>query len=133
MTAPKRLARPDDITGPARRPAYEPGAHGTGIVHLGVGNFHRAHQAVYTDDAMAASGGDWRITAVSPRGTAVAEMLNPQNGLYTLITRDENGSDARVIGSIARVLTAASEPAAVLAAMTDPAVRVVSLTVTEKA
>lgn len=125
-----RLASLSDITGHARLPAYRPDKHGTGIVHLGLGAFHRAHQAVATDDALAAQGGDWRICAVSLRSTALAEALTPQNGLYTLIERGVEGSRARVIGAISN--TIANDPAATLAALCDPAIKIVTLTVTEK-
>lgn len=115
----------------ARR-SYKPADHGVGIVHLGIGAFHRAHQAIYTDDVLRGSGGDWRITGVSLRSRAVAEQLNPQDGLYTVMTRSGEGDTCRVIGSVARVLVAPEDPAAVLQAMADPAVKIVSLTVTEK-
>ena len=114
------------------RPAYVPGAQGAGIVHLGLGAFHKAHQAVYTDDALAAAGGDWRITGVSLRSGAPSRDLTPQNGLYTVIARDAQGSRARVIGALARALCLATDRSAVLAALTAPATRIVSLTVTEK-
>jgi len=54
VTSPRRLASLADITGAARRPGYDPARHGPGIVHLGIGAFHRAHQADYTDAALAA-------------------------------------------------------------------------------
>ena len=133
MTDRKRLSSLADIAGPASRPGYEPGRHGRGIVHLGVGAFHRAHQADYTDAALAARGGDWRIVGVSLRGHDVADALNPQNGLYTLIERDAAGARARVIGSIERVIAGSRELAAVMQALVDPATRIVSMTVTEKA
>lgn len=129
----KRLASLDDVAPNIHRPQYGPSRHATGIVHLGVGAFHRAHQAVYTDDALDADGGDWRITGVSLRSTAIADALNPQNGLYTLIERGEEGTKARIIGSLSRIIAAAREPADVIDTMTDPATRIVSLTVTEKA
>ena len=129
MTAP-RLQDVGDLNGPAQPPRYQPSDHGTGIVHIGVGAFHRAHQAVMTDDALAAHGGDWRIVGVSLRSTAVAEAMAPQNGLYTVIAHDGAGTSARVVGAIDRVI--ACDPAATLAALTDPAVRIVTLTVTEK-
>lgn len=103
-----------------------------GIVHLGVGAFHKAHQAVYTDAAMARSGGDWMIEGVSLRSADVADALNPQDGLYTLLTRDVGGVSARVVGSIRRVLPASLDPDGVLAALTAPATKIVSLTITEK-
>lgn len=115
------------------RPAYDPAGHAAGIVHIGVGAFHRAHQAAYTDAALAAAGGDWRIDGISLRSTDIADALNGQDGLYTLIERGEEGVRARVIGSIRRVIAAAREPAAALEAMVAPRTRIVSLTVTEKA
>ncbi|TWI29644.1 mannitol dehydrogenase family protein [Paracoccus sulfuroxidans] len=126
----KRLTSLGDLQGPARKPAYDPAAHGRGIVHLGIGAFHRAHQAAMTDDALAASGGDWRITGVSLRSTGAAEAMTPQNGLYTLIERGARGTSARVIAAIRDVI--AADPAATLAALCDPLVRIVTLTVTEK-
>ena len=113
--------------------SYRPEDHGTGIVHLGLGAFHKAHQAAYTDTALAASGGDWRILGVSLRSADAAAQLGPQDGRYTLIERGAAGSSARVIGAIAGAVCAASGPEPVLTAMADPACRIVSLTVTEKA
>lgn len=132
MGAP-RLSRLATTLPGVARPGFAPETHGAGIVHIGVGAFHRAHQAVYTDDALAAAGGDWRITGVSLRSTDIADALNPQDGLYTLIVRDPAGTRARVVGSIARVIAAAREPGATLAALAEPATRIVTTTVTEKA
>lgn len=119
--------------GSAAAPGFTPDAHGCGIVHLGVGAFHRAHQAVYTDDAIADSGGDWRITGVSLRGTAVADALTSQDGLFTVIDRGPAGPAARVIGSLAGVIAASRAPGRPLAALAAPGTRIVTLTVTEKA
>lgn len=132
MGAP-RLSRLATTLPGVARPGFAPETHGAGIVHIGVGAFHRAHQAVYTDDALAAAGGDWRITGVSLRSTDTADALNPQDGLYTLIVRDPAGTRARVVGSIARVIAAARSPGATLAALAAPATRIVTTTVTEKA
>ena len=129
MSTP-RLSDQARLNGPVKRLGYDPRHHGVGIVHLGIGAFHRAHQAAMTDDAIAANGGDWRIVGVSLRSRDVAEALNPQNGLYTLIERGTAGTSARIIGSVARVI--AADPAAALAALCDPAVRIVTVTVTEK-
>jgi fructuronate reductase len=104
----------------------------SGIVHLGVGAFHKAHQAVYTDLAMEEAGGDWMIQGVSLRSPDVAEAINPQDGLYTLLTREPTRVTARIVRSIANVLVAASDPKAVIAAMTSAETRIVSLTITEK-
>ncbi|OYR12115.1 mannitol dehydrogenase Rossmann domain protein [Brucella thiophenivorans] len=115
----------------ARWPAYTPENHGAGIVHLGLGNFARAHLIDYTDTVLAQKGGDWRVIGVSLRGTAVAESLNPQNGHYTLITRSAS-TEARVIGALKRVLAGHEVSGDTLQAMTAPGCRIVSLTVTEK-
>ena len=132
MGAP-RLSRHAATRAGVARPGFAPEAHGAGIVRIGAGAFHRAHQAVYTDDALAAAGGDWRITGVSLRSTDIADALNPQDGLYTLIVHDPAVTRARVVSSIARVIAAAREPGATLAALADPATRIVTTTVTEKA
>lgn len=128
----KRLSKsallPTDIA-----PRYQPEGHGVGIVHLGLGAFAKAHLADYTDRALAASGGDWRILGISLRAPAPAQALNPQDGRYTLITRSASGTQARVIGALAGAQCSAGNPAPALAAMTDQGCRIVSLTVTEKA
>ncbi|HIY24387.1 MAG TPA: mannitol dehydrogenase family protein [Candidatus Brachybacterium merdigallinarum] len=106
-----------------------------GIVHFGVGGFHRAHQAMYLDRLMGSGRDrDWAICGVGllPGDSRMRDALAGQDGLYTLVTKAPDGSrDPRVIGSIARYLFAPDDPEAVLAQMTDPAVRIVSLTVTE--
>lgn len=104
----------------------------TGIVHLGPGAFFRAFNAIYTDEAMAAQGGDWGITAVSLRSPTARDQLVPQDGAYTAVEKGPEGDALKVIGAIANVLVAPEDPEAVLAKMADPAVKIVSLTVTEK-
>jgi fructuronate reductase len=101
-------------------------------VHLGIGAFHRAHQAAYVDDRLAAGEREWAILGASLRAPDTAEALNPQDGLYTLSLRSGEQEDLRVIGAIRRVMVAPQDPDALLAAMSDPAVRIVSLMVTEK-
>ncbi|QFU08840.1 Mannitol 2-dehydrogenase [Rhodobacteraceae bacterium THAF1] len=128
-----RLKTIDDIPSGVQIPAYDRDAHGTGIVHLGLGAFHKAHQAVYTDDALAAEGGDWRITGVSLRSADAVEELRPQNGLFTVIAAGADGTSARVIGSVAQTLAHAHGDAGrVRAALASPATRIVTITVTEK-
>ena len=133
MSSSKRLSSIADVTGAALRPAYDPAQHGHGIVHLGIGAFHRAHQAVYTDAALAAAGGDWRIVGASPRSVELADALNPQNGLYTLIERGASNLRAKVIGSIKRVIAASRAPADLMTSLIDRRTRIVTMTVTEKA
>lgn len=133
MTGLERLHSISGVAAGVTLPTYDPAAHGTGIVHIGPGAFHKAHQAVYTDDALSEDAGNWRITGISPRGTAVAEALNPQNGLYTVLERDAGGTRARIIASVARIIAATQDRQGALDALAAPATRIVSLTVTEKA
>ena len=113
-------------------PAYDPAGHRAGIVHLGIGAFHRAHQAVYTDDALALHGGDWWIIGVSLRSAGVHDQLAPQDALYSVLELGPGAGRLRVVGAIERVLAASEGLAPVVAAIADPAIHIVSLTVTEK-
>ena len=103
-----------------------------GIVHLGPGAFFKAFGAVYTHEAMEAQGGDWGIVAVSLRSPTARDQLGPQDGVYTSVSLGPNGSDTKIISAICEVLVAPENPEAVIAAMADPAIRIVSLTITEK-
>ena len=114
------------------RPRYDPARAGTAIVHLGVGNFHRAHQAAYTDDAMAGGDTGWGIVGVSLRSAATRDALAAQDGLYTLIERDARGDRARSVGAVRELLVAPASPQAVVARIAARATRIVSLTITEK-
>ncbi len=98
------------------------------IVHLGVGNFFRAHQAWYTEHAPDAAA--WGIAGFTGRSPAMAEALGPQDGLYTLITRGPQGDSYEVISSLVAV-HAAAEHEAFLAYLRSPAVAILTLTVTE--
>jgi fructuronate reductase len=104
-----------------------------GIVHIGLGAFHRAHQAVYTEEALAAAGGDWGIVGVAPRSRDTLDALVEQNGLFSVATLADDSAEVRVVGSIVGALHAAADSDAVLALLASPQVRVVTLTVTEKA
>jgi fructuronate reductase len=115
------------------RPRVRPGDAGPGILHIGLGAFHRAHQAVYTEEAMAAAGGDWGIVAVAPRRRLLVDALTAQDGLFSVTSLDGAGSRTRVVGSLAAVRHAPGDPGAVVSLLADPRVRVVTLTVTEKA
>lgn len=126
------LAHRDALDSAVTRFDYDRAAQGTGIVHLGIGAFHRAHQAWYTDFAMAAGDRDWAIAGVSLRSRAVAEQMNPQDGLFTVTERSQAGWQSRLVGSVREVLVAQDQWAAVVARIADPACHMVSLTVTEK-
>ncbi|RDS85276.1 mannitol dehydrogenase family protein [Dyella psychrodurans] len=112
------------------KPAYETGRTRIGIVHIGIGAFHRAHQAVYIDDLLA-DRPDWAICGVSLHSAEVSQALTPQDGLYTLLLLGQQ-TRLRVIGSIRELLCARDEQAAVLTRLADPAVCLVTLTITEK-
>ncbi|MEK9983043.1 MAG: mannitol dehydrogenase family protein, partial [Deltaproteobacteria bacterium] len=103
-----------------------------GIVHLGIGAFHRAHQAFYTDQVLEKDGGDWAICGVSLKRPEVRDQMVPQDGLYSLVEQDASGNPIKIIGAVKEVLFAPEDPEAVLKKMASPDTRVVSLTVTEK-
>lgn len=128
MTLLKTL---DAIPADLRIPRYNRAAHGVGIVHVGLGAFMRAHLAIYTEDAIEAAGGDWRIASVGLRSRESVDALNAQNGLYTLLMRGAE-TEARVPGVLAHALHAPSEPETLMALLAAPATRIVSLTITEK-
>jgi len=111
----------------AYRPAIDPRERRVRMVHLGIGAFHRAHQAFYTENS-----GDWGSCGVTQRSPRVAEELAPQDCLYTLLVRDGAEARPRVIGSVREVLSGGTDPAAVAARIASPEVSVVTLTVTEK-
>lgn len=116
-------------------PRYDRGAVRAGIVHIGVGAFHRAHQAMYLDRLMNEGKAlDWGICGVGvlPGDRRMRDALAAQDFLYTLVEKHPDGSqNARVIGSIVDYLLAPDDPEAVIEKMASPEVRIVSLTVTE--
>jgi fructuronate reductase len=103
-----------------------------GIVHLGLGAFHRAHQAVFTERAIARGDLRWGIVGVSLRSPDTADALGPQDGLYTVCVRDSGKQSQEVIRALLRCLVAPQDTNAVLDSMADPRCHIVSLTVTEK-
>jgi fructuronate reductase len=121
----------------AERFTYNRDAQQVGIVHFGIGAFHRAHQAWYTDAAMNAGAGekhgrDWMITGVSLRSAEVAEQMNPQQGLYTVTERSAAGATSRIVGAVREVLVAPYEAEAVIALLAAPSTHIASFTITEK-
>ena len=115
----------------ASPPAYERN-QSVGVVHVGVGAFHRAHQAVYFDALMAQGEPNWMIQGASLRAPTVADQMNPQDGLYTLVVRDGAAERFRIVGAIKGVTVAPSAPDHLIHAMAEPTVDLVTLTVTEK-
>lgn len=114
------------------RPQYDRDTTKPGIVHLGVGAFHRAHQAWYTEEVMNRFGGNWRIIGVSLRRPAMRNALKPQNSLYSLVTHHDYVARCQVIGALSEVLVAPEQPNAVIESLANPDVYVVTLTITEK-
>ncbi|MCD9199845.1 mannitol dehydrogenase family protein [Aeromicrobium wangtongii] len=115
-------------------PEYDRSAVTAGIVHVGVGGFHRSHQAVYVDRLLAAGATDWGICGVGllPQDRAMQEALDGQDHLYTVVERHPDGSaQARVIGSIVEYLFAPDDVDAVIEKMASETTRIVSLTITE--
>ena len=113
-----------------KKPEYDRAVRSRGIVHIGPGAFHRAHQAVYTDMAMA-YGGNWRITGVSMRSATLKQKLADQDNLYSLVVLD-NEPYVQVIGAFDSVLVLNEDREAIMAALTDANTHLISLTITEK-
>jgi len=122
---------PESVPGPE----YERDGHRIGIVHFGVGGFHRAHQAMFVDRIMnAGAGHEWGICGVGvlESDRTMAEVMRQQDGLYTLVLKHADGTrEPRVIGSITDYLFAPDDPNAVIERLAHPDTRIVSLTVTE--
>jgi fructuronate reductase/mannitol 2-dehydrogenase len=114
-----------------RRPAYDVSTLRPGVVHVGVGAFHRAHQAVYFDElASRGVSRDWGILGVGPRRCRLRAELSAQDCLYTVLELGNDGPHARVVGALRGYLSAAEQPLATLAALSAPSTRLVTLTVT---
>ena len=120
-----------DLPPRVERPDYDFDNLPIGMVHLGVGAFHRAHQALYTEDAIRAAGGDWGVLAVALRSTAVPEALAAQDGLYAVETLADTPT-FRVVASIRKALTAATARTCLLSTLAADSTHVVTLTVTER-
>ena len=134
MISVNRLSkgRLDSLPSDVARPRYDLDAISVGIVHIGVGAFHRAHQALFFDDRLTAGETGWAICGASLRSADTRNALHPQHGLYTVALRGPEREDLRVIGALRALLVAPEDPQRLLAAMSRPNVRIVSLTVTEK-
>jgi mannitol 2-dehydrogenase len=124
-----------DSLAPVPTPSYDREAATVGIVHFGFGNFHRSHQAMYVDRLMESGEGlGWGICGVGvlPQDVHMRDVMRDQDCLFTLVLRHSDGSlEPRVVGSVLDFLFAPDDPEAVWSRLMDPAVRIVSLTVTE--
>jgi fructuronate reductase len=116
-----------------QRPSYDRSQVVGSIVHLGVGAFHRAHQAVMTDAVLASGDLAWGIVGAGLMTSGTKDALAPQDGLYTLVERSAGSEQLRVVGSIVELLGGEADLGRVLERMCAPSTRIVSLTVTEKA
>ena len=125
------LASMASLPASVARPAYDPRSVTIGIVHLGIGAFHRAHQAFYVD-ALLARDPRWGICGVSLQTATACEQLAPQDGLYTIAQKSAAGVKRRVIGAVREVLFAVEQRDAVIARIAATDTHVISLTVTEK-
>lgn len=130
MTKPLSIATLPLLSESVSKPNYDLNATGCGIVHIGPGAFHRAHQAYYTEKALA-YGGDWRIHGVSMRSASLKDALGPQDNLYALCIVD-NEPETHIIGAIKTLSTLANDREDIVAALVNKQTKIVTLTVTEK-
>ncbi|MCD5354154.1 mannitol dehydrogenase family protein [Kineosporia mesophila] len=114
------------------RPAVDPRDLRARLVHVGLGAFHRAHQAVYTEAASAATGSDAGIVAVAPRDASVVARARAQDHLFSVTTRSPEGASPKVVGSLVGALHLADDAAELNRLIASPEVTTVTLTVTEK-
>jgi mannitol 2-dehydrogenase len=135
-TIPLSSATVQSLADTVAVPTYDRRRVRTGIVHIGVGGFHRAHQAMYADRLMNTGAAlDWGICGVGvlPADRRMQEALAAQDGLYTLVVKHPDGTlEPRVIGSVVEYLLAPDDPEAVVEKMAHPDTRIVSLTITER-
>jgi fructuronate reductase len=104
---------------------------GAGILHLGLGSFHRAHQAMYTAAAIEQDGGDWGIIGVASRSRTVVDAMHAQDFLYSVATISPAGTSLAIPGVHTDAFVAADQPERVVTHLADPSIRIVTLTVTE--
>src|ERR1700712_4293832 len=111
-------------------PSYDRSTLPPAVVHVGVGGFHRAHQAVYFDELANRGITDWGVVGVGVSRPEMAEVLSAQDNLFTVVERGVADSSARGVGSIIDYLLLGEDPDAVRARLSDPRTRLVTLTIT---
>ncbi|MGX7873750.1 mannitol dehydrogenase family protein [Mesorhizobium sp. ORM6] len=135
MNASPETLAPDLLEGlsaAVQRPAYDRAALQPGMAHLGVGAFHRCHQAEYTDDLLSLQFDRWGIVGINIRPPTLADTLGRQGGLYTRLIRENSHVEARVIGSIVKVVDSQDSAEPALAVLASSDIELVTMTVTEK-
>lgn len=131
MTTPRLNSTVLERLAPNLQPQYDRAQTKAGMVHLGIGAFHRAHQAHYTEAVMNQTGGDWRIIGCSLRSASVKQQLESQECLYTLMEKGVE-TQYQVIGAVNSVLVGPESPKAIIEAIAEPAIKILTLTITEK-
>jgi fructuronate reductase len=122
----------DRLPPAVRRPAYDRSKLKVGMAHIGVGAFHRCHQAEYTEDLLEARFGPWGSIGINIRPPGLADTLGRQGGLYTRLLREGDKAEARVIGSIVSVVDSVEDSRPALAVLARADIHAVTMTVTEK-
>ena len=126
------LSTLDALPATVARPRFAPQRLSIGIVHLGLGAFHRAHQVEYTDDAIGSAPSPWGISGVSLKTPGARDRLAAQDTLYTLVKKSPGRTDRRVLGSLREALFLGEDRVRVVERLVAPATVIVSLTITEK-
>lgn len=130
---PRLAERTLDLLPPGiRRPRYDRATLKIGMAHIGVGAFHRCHQAEYTDDVLDQRPGDWGVVGINLRPPRLADSLGVQDGLYSRALRQGDDVELRVIGCIKQVIDSDENHHAAIAALASTAVPICTLTITEK-
>ena len=115
-----------------QKPSYDRTALAAGMAHIGVGAFHRCHQAEYTDDLLSLQFDRWGVVGINIRPPGLTDTLGNQSGLYTRLLRENSHIEARVIGSIVKVVDSQASPAPALDVLSSSFIELVTMTVTEK-
>jgi fructuronate reductase len=114
------------------KPQYSRDQIKPGIVHLGIGAFHRAHQAVYTEAVINQFGGNWGIIGCSLRSPSVRDQLAPQDNYYTVVERSNSGEKIQLMGVVKQTLVGPENPQALIDIMASDGIKIISMTITEK-